>query len=85
MRVVTKKRAGLVINSRGHQILLPCLIVDISQEGFRLRGDFSLRRGQVVELVAEDALLSSVQCEVVWTSKAKPGHEGEVGLQIVMQ
>jgi hypothetical protein len=65
--------------------MLPCLILDVSQEGFRLRGDFRLRRGQLVELIAEDAPLSSVQFEVIWTGKAGSGHEGEVGLQTVVR
>ena len=30
-----------------------CLIVDRSQDGFRLKGDFRLRRGQLVELVLD--------------------------------
>jgi hypothetical protein len=80
-----KKRARLVVSSRGHQTLLPCLIVDASQEGFRLRGDFRLRCGQLVELVAEDAPLNSVQCEVVWTGKDGSKQEGEAGLQIVVR
>ena len=84
-RVVTKKRARLVVNHHGHPTLLPCLIVDVSQEGFRLRGDFKLRRGQPVELIADDAPRDSVQCEVVWIGKAGSGHEGEAGLETVIR
>lgn len=80
-RIAAKKRARLVVNARGHLTLLPCLIVDVSHEGFRLRGDFKLRRGQLVELIAEDAPLNSVLCEVIWTGKAGSGNEGEAGLQ----
>jgi hypothetical protein len=83
-RIVTKKPARIVVNSRGHQTLLPCLIIDVSQDGFRLRGDFRLRRGQLVELIKEDTPLNSVQCEVVWIGKTGSGHEGEVGLQRVV-
>jgi hypothetical protein len=50
-----------------------------------MRGDFKLRRGQLVELVTEDAPLNSVQCEVVWTGKAGSGHEGEAGLEAVVR
>jgi len=82
-RIATKKPARLVVKHHGHPTLLPCLIIDLSHEGFRLRGDFKLRRGQLVELIAEDALLNSVQCEVVWTGKAGSRHEGEAGLQTV--
>jgi hypothetical protein len=79
-----KKPARLVVKHHGHPTLLACLIVDVSQQGFRLRGDFKLRRGQLVELITEDAPLSSVQCEVVWAGKAGSGHEGEAGLQTVI-
>ena len=61
--------------------MLPCLIIDVSQEGFRLRGDIKLRRGQLVELIKEDFPLNSLLCEVIWTGKAGSGHEGEAGLQ----
>jgi hypothetical protein len=83
-RIATKKRARLAVNSRGHPTLLPCVIVNVSHEGFRLRGDFRLRRGQLVELVVEEAPLNSVLCEVVWTGKAGSGHEGEAGLETVV-
>src|SRR5437660_7883900 len=53
-RVATKKPANLVINLSGVQKMFPCLIVDGSQEGFRLRGNFRLRRGQLIELVLDD-------------------------------
>src|SRR5260370_27261732 len=49
--------------------MFPCLIVDRSQEGFRLKGNFRLRRGQLVELVLDDPV-DSLRCEVIWTGKA---------------
>ena len=81
-RTVTKKRASLVITLRGVQKMFPCLIVDRSQEGFRLRGNFMLRRGQLVEIVLDDPV-DSLRCEVVWTGKTQLEQVGEVGLQIV--
>jgi hypothetical protein len=62
--------------------MFPCLIVDRSQEGFRLRGDFRLRRGQLVELVVDDPL-DSVRCEVIWIGKAGSKQAGEAGLHAV--
>ena len=62
--------------------MFPCLIVDRSQEGFRLRGNFRLRRGQLVALVLDDRV-DSVPCEVVWTGKPESQQVGEVGLQTV--
>ena len=76
-----KKRANLVINLGGNQTMLPCLIVDKSQEGFRLRGNFNLRRGQLVELVVDD--MNSVRCEVIWIGRAGSQQAGEAGLQAV--
>jgi hypothetical protein len=58
--------------------MLPCLIVDRSPEGFRLRGNFRLKRGQIVELVADDPV-DSVRCEVISVGKGEKA--GEVGLQ----
>ncbi len=81
-RVVTKKRASLVINLRGVQKMFPCLIVDRSQEGFRLKGNFRLRRGQLVELVLDDPV-DSLRCEVIWTGKAGSEEVVEAGLQTV--
>ncbi len=81
-RVATKKPANLVINLSGVQKMFACLIVDRSQEGFRLRGNFRLRRGQLVELVLDDPV-DSVPCGVVWTGKAGSEEVVEAGLQTV--
>jgi hypothetical protein len=62
--------------------MFPCLIVDKSREGFRLRGNFSLRRGQIVELIADDPE-DSVRCEVIWVGKAASEQGGQAGVQIV--
>jgi hypothetical protein len=80
-RVAGKKPARLVINLSGFQKMLPCIVIDRSQDGFRLRGDFRLRRGQLVELVLDDPI--SVRCEVIWVGKAGSPHAGEAGLQSV--
>ncbi len=42
---VSKKRGSLVINLDRKPKRLPCLVLDSSKEGFRLRGSFDLRRG----------------------------------------
>jgi hypothetical protein len=81
-RIATKKRANLVIDQSGGQKMFPCLIVDRSHEGFRLRGNFRLRRGQIVELIADDPV-ESVRCEVIWVGRAGSHQEGQVGVQTV--
>jgi hypothetical protein len=81
-RIATKKRASLVVNLSGVQKMFPCLIVDRSQEGFRLKGNFRLRRGQLVELVVDDPVYS-VRYEVIWIGKAESQQVGEAGLQTV--
>lgn len=81
-RIVIKKRASLVINLNEVQRMVPCLVVDRSQEGFRLRGDFKLRRGQLVELVVDDPV-DSVRCEVIWVGRTGSKQEGEAGLHTV--
>jgi hypothetical protein len=80
-RVAGKKPARLVINLSGFQKMLPCIVIDRSHDGFRLRGDFKLRRGQLVELVLDDPI--SVRCEVIWVGKAGSQHAGQAGLQTV--
>jgi PilZ domain-containing protein len=82
-RVVSKRRASLVINLDRDQKRLPCLILDSSKEGFRLRGIFHLRRGQMVELILDEDPLRSLPCSVVWVGKAGSKQEGEVGLETV--
>jgi hypothetical protein len=81
-RVMSKRRASLVINLDRNEQRLPCLVLDSSEEGFRLRGIFHLRRGQLVELILEDPL-GSERCGVVWVGKAGSKQEGEVGLETV--
>src|SRR6266853_1837226 len=54
-RILAKTRASLVVNLDRNQKRLPCLVLDSSKEGFRLRSNFHLRRGQVVEIVLDEA------------------------------
>ena len=82
-RIATKKRASLVINLDRNQTRIPCLVVDTSQRGFRLHGNFRLRRGQVVELVLDEEPLSSLKCSVVWIGRPGTKQEGEAGVETV--
>src|SRR2546422_7609502 len=63
-RVTSKKRASLVINLDRNPKRFPCLVLDSSKEGFRLRGSFELRRGQVVELILDENMPSPERCRV---------------------
>jgi PilZ domain len=81
-RMMSKKPARLVTNLGGVQKMFPCLILDRSREGFRLRGSLKLRHGQLVELVVDDPV-DSVPCEVIWVGRAGSRQEGEAGLQTV--
>ena len=78
-----KRRASLVVNLDRNQKRLPCLVLDSSEDGFRLRGSFHVRRGQIVEVVLDEAPLSAVRCSVVWVGKPGSKQEGEVGLETV--
>jgi len=82
-RIAAKKRASLVINLDRNQTRIPCLVVDTSQRGFRLHGDFRLRRGQVVELVLDEEPLSALKCSVVWIGRPGTKQEGEAGVETV--
>jgi len=82
-RVMSKKRASLVINLDRKPQRLPCLVLDSSKEGFRLWGSLDLRRGQVVELILNEDIPYPLRCSVVWVGKAGSKQEGEIGLEIV--
>ena len=82
-RIATKARASLIVTSSGSHKRVSCLVVDTSKEGFRLRGTFHLRRGQVVEIILDDEPLNCVRCSVVWVGKTGTKYEGEAGLQTV--
>ncbi len=78
-RSLGKRRASLVLDLKRQ----PCLVLDSSNDGFRVRGNFRLRRGQVVEVILDEDPLNAVRCSVVWVGKAGSKQEGEVGLQTV--
>jgi hypothetical protein len=77
-----KRRASVVVNLGSRPQRIPCLILDSSPKGFRLRGGFHLKRGQAVEVILEEEL-NTVRCNVVWVGKRGSKQEGEVGLQAV--
>jgi hypothetical protein len=81
-RVATKRQANIIVSPRLRPERFPCLIVDSSPGGFRVRGGLRLRRGQVVEVIPEEEL-TAVRCSVVWIGKRGSKHEGEVGLKTV--
>jgi len=82
-RAMLKRRASLVVNLDRKPKRLPCLVLDSSKRGFRLRGTFDLRRGQVVELTIDEEMPSPERCTVVWVGKAGSKQEGEIGLETI--
>ena len=78
-RTPCKQRASLVFDLKRQ----PCLVLDSSNNGFRVRGSFHLKRGQVVEIILEEDLLSPVRCSVAWVGKSGSKYEGEVGLETI--
>jgi hypothetical protein len=82
-RTASKARASLITSLDRTPKRCPCLVLDSSKDGFRLRGSFHLRRGQVVEIILDEEPMSSVRCSVVWVGKAGSKNDGEAGLQIV--
>jgi hypothetical protein len=82
-RVMSKRRASLVINLDGKAKRLPCLVVDSSKEGYRLRGSFNLRRDQIVELILDEEVPNPERCRVVWVGRPGSKQEGEAGLETV--
>lgn len=82
-RVILKRRASVVVNLDRDEKRIPCIVLDSSKEGFRLRGSFRLRRNQVVEIILDQEPLGSVRCRVVWVGTAGSKQDAEVGLEIV--
>lgn len=82
-RTVMRKGASVVVNLGSHPHRVPCLIVDRSEGGFRLRGGFRLKRGQVVEVIPGDDELNAIKCSVVWIGKPGSKQDGEIGLKAV--
>jgi hypothetical protein len=83
-RVALKTRGSLVVTPDYENLRrLPCVIIDASQGGYRLRANARLRRGQVVEVVSDDDPLTSVVCKVIWAGKTGSREQGEAGLQII--
>lgn len=80
-REVLKKRASIVLTRSGHGESYPCLVLDSTGEGFRVRGPFRLRRGQIVEIVLQEDPMKSVRCTVIWAGQPGSKQEGEAGLQ----
>lgn len=80
-RALLKSPASLIVNLDHNPKRLPCLVVDSSKEGFRLRGSFDLRRGQVVELILGEDVPTSKRCKVVWVGKPGSKRERELGLE----
>ena len=84
-RTALKERASVVVKRRRQEERMPCLILDSSQEGFRIRGVAQLKRGLMVELILEEHPMNPVVCTVMWVGKPGAKNAGEVGLQIVRQ
>lgn len=82
-RILTKQRASMVVNLDRNRKKLPCLVLDSSKDGFRLRGTFHLRRGQTIEVVLDANPRYAVRCDIVWVGKPGSKEEGEVGVQTV--
>jgi len=81
-RIITKTGASLVIDLASRAKRIPCLIVDWSPEGFRVRLGARLRRGQLVEVIPHNDPLHTIRCSVIWIGRLGSKQEGEIGLQV---
>jgi hypothetical protein len=81
-RSAAKAHVSLAINAQSHCEKLPCLIVDISEEGLRIRGNFGLKPGLVVGITPSEIPKLMTRCRVVWVSE--PGPDQETGLQVLL-
>ena len=84
-RVMSRRRASLVIDLDWNPKRLPCIVLDSSKEGFRLRGSFHLKRNQVVEIILDQELtrLSTLQSGLGRHSWLQAGRRGRPGNRLV--
>lgn len=80
-RVVAKAGASVVVGLASHPQRIPCLILDCSRGGFRVRLGGRLRPGQSLEVIPHDDPLHAILCTVVWVGKPGSKQEGQAGLQ----
>ena len=81
-RVALKKRASLIVKYGRHAQRIPCLILDKSQDGFKIGGASRLKRGQLVELISDEHASETVLCRVMWVGSPGSKQGGEAGLRI---
>jgi PilZ domain-containing protein len=84
-RLASRRPASMVVNLATQQKRTPCLVVESSKEGFRVRASLNLRRGQMIELIFDEDRAMAEHCSVVWVGKAGTKHEGEAGLETVQE
>ena len=81
-RTTLKKPASLIVKHGRQAQRVPCVVLDNSQDGFKIGGASRLKRGQFVELILDEHTSNTVLCRVMWVGKPGSKHGGEAGLQI---
>ena len=81
-RTALKKRASLIVRRGQLAQRMPCLILDNSQDGFKIGGASRLKRGQFVELILDEDSSATVPCTGLWVGKPGSKQGCEAGLQI---
>lgn len=81
-RTALKKRASLIVKQGRQTQRIPCLVLDNSEDGFKIGGASRLKRGQFVELILDEHTSNTVLCRVAWVGKPGSKQGGEAGLQI---
>lgn len=80
-RTPLKKRASLIVKHGRQSERIPCLILDSSQDGFKIGGASRLKRGEHVELILDEYTSNTVSCRVMWVGKPGSKQGGEAGLR----
>jgi len=84
-RNAANERASLIVNLESSREKIPCHIIDMTQEGFRVRGNFGqLKRGHVVELNPSEGPSYTARCRVMWVGKPGSTQDGEAGLELLL-
>jgi hypothetical protein len=81
-RKTAKQRASLIIDHGRQAERIPCVILDSSQDGFKIGGASCLKRGEPVELIPDEHASNTVPCRVRWVGRPGSQHGGEAGLRV---
>jgi hypothetical protein len=62
---------------------VPCIVLDVSAKGLRIRSANRLSPGQIIDFVSDGR--NDLRCRVVWTGDVGSIQSGQAGLRITVR